>query len=309
MRKNLFQNIAEERKICDASLLLGSGHLQSDTTAQTDVFTRILHTLMVPKAKKEGLHQATPPCPSPAEVAAFLVVIDECRSSRLTGLHRVPPGFSTAGSAVSSKGMTEFFQASVNILWAFLHTEAWRKYLNFKTLVLNQIEAGLGLGGREATLGRSPFSSMMRLIMQSLPKLHSPQSDFWLFSEADFLQGVSPVCHKNKRSPTGNTEPGEEEGTIGGALAMSSYEQCPQMRLRLGFSVPLSSRFIWFSLGTTSPHTAIDLVKDRGVTAIFLLLLLPFRWREPVGFLLTIPLWKLHSYILCAGILLHMTVQ
>lgn len=96
--------------------------------------------------------------------------------------------------------------------------------------------------------------------MQSFQKLLSSQVTL-PFSEADSPQGMSLVCHKNKTNPAGNTVPGKVERTIGESLAMSCYVACPQKMLRPGFAVSLSSRFIWFSLGTTSPHTAFDLVK------------------------------------------------
>lgn len=256
----------------------------------TDVVSRLFHTRMVPKAEKGGLYRATPPYALPAEVAAFLSVIVKCRSSRLMGPYRVPSGFSTAGSAMSSEGMTEFFHASVNSSWAFLHTEAWEN-LQFKTLVLNQIEVGLGLGWREAT-----FLSAMWCRSCSLSRN--------FFSPKSFCLSVRQISCK--RNPTENMVPREVERTIGESLAMSWYEVCSQKMLGPGFSVSLSSRFIRFSLGTTSPHTAFDLVKDGGVTAILLLLLLlSFLWTGPVEFFLTILLWKLYSYILQAGIILH----
>lgn len=144
MRKSLFQNT---RLRSENSMML-SFFSVLDAYSKKQLHRRHLPNLFTPgwspSLRWVGCTGPQPPCALPAEVAAFLSVIVKCRSSRLMGPYRVPSGFSTAGSAMSSEGMTEFFHSSVNSSWAFLHTEAWEN-LKFKTLVLNQIEVGLGL--------------------------------------------------------------------------------------------------------------------------------------------------------------------
>lgn len=250
---------------------------------------------MVPKAQKGGLYQATLPCALPAEVAAFLSVIVKCRSSRLMGPYRVPSGFSTAGSAMSSEGMTEFFLASVNSSWAFLHIEAWEK---------SQVQ-NIGSKPDQSWAGvRMKRSQTLRLSFQRCDVIHTVFAETSLVPESLCLSARQisyKVCpwYVTRIRETQQGTRCRRSGKYHWTLAMSWYEVCPQEMLKPELAVSLSSGFIWLSLGTTSRHTAFDLVKDEGVTAILLLLLLlSFVWTGPVEFLLIVLLWKLYSYIL-----------